>query len=139
MKKILAKTLLAFALVTSLIAVMPVVHAGNNDFRPTPLIRPSTLPGPDGDAQGDKGARNFLVDVVLPRFAVAFIGTIGGISLLFVIIGGVRFATIFDNEEAIEKAKKQVIYGIVGFLLALLSYTIVRAIINFDFKIKDIV
>ena len=118
----------------------PQQGAGNsvtNEVQATPLIKPSTLPGPNVNEQLVDGARGYFVSRVLPRFGVFVIGMSGTAALLFVIIGGVRYMTIFDNEEAIEKAKKQVIYGLVGFLVALLSYTIVRAITNFQVITAD--
>lgn len=118
----------------SLLTPATISYADENYFRPTPLVRPSTLPGPDDKGKIDeKGNRSFLVDTLLPRFGVILIGMVGATALLFIIIGGVRFAMIYDNEEAIDKAKKQVTYGIVGLLVALLSYTIVRIVTNFDF------
>lgn len=134
-KKHFGQILIATTLLIALLSPIAIVNAaGNNDFRPTPLIRPDTLPGPDDKGEiNEKGNRSFLVDILLPRFGVILIGMVGATALLFIIIGGVRFVMIYDNEEAIDKAKKQVTYGIVGLLVALLSYTIVRIVTNFDF------
>lgn len=133
-KKHFGKLLMLSIISISLLTPATISYADDNDFKPTPLVRPSTLPGPDDKGLiNEKGNRSFLVDILLPRFGVILIGMVGATSLLFVIIGGVRFAMIYDNEEAIDKAKKQVIYGIVGLLVALLSYTIVRIVTNFDF------
>lgn len=134
--KILILTTLAFSLL--LPATIAYADVGDNVFRPTPLIRPSTLPGPEDKGEIDGGGnRSFLVDVLLPRFGVILIGMVGATALLFIIIGGVRFVMVYDNEEAIDKARKQVTYGIIGLLLALLSYTIVRIVTNFDFTPGD--
>jgi len=98
------------------------------------IPKPDTLPGPSiGLQESEGGARNILVDIILPRFAVIAIGIIGSLALVFVMIGGIRLATAYGNEEDIEKGKKQVIYGVVGFILALLAFTIVQIVINLEF------
>lgn len=126
-------------LVLSLLTPTAIVYAEDaNKFRPTPLLRPETLPGPEDKGKTDEeGNRSFLVDILLPRFGVMLIGMVGATALLFIIIGGVRFVMVYDNEEAIDKAKKQVTYGIIGLLVALLSYTIVRVVTSFDFTPGD--
>lgn len=133
-KKHFGKLLMLTIMAISLLTPAAIAYADDNYFRPTPLVRPSTLPGPDDKGEtGKDGNRSFLVDILLPRFGVILIGMVGATALLFIIIGGVRFVMIYDNEEAIDKAKKQVTYGIIGLLVALLSYTIVRVVTNFDF------
>jgi len=98
------------------------------DYQAPQIPKPSTLPGPTST-----NTRSELVDKVLPRAAVFLIGIVGGLALLFTVIGGVRFAMAYGNDEAIEKAKKQVIYGIIGLIVALLSYTIVTIVSNLTF------
>ena len=109
-----------------------------NDYIIPKIPKPSTLPGPSeeqiyGEEGKDTGAGIiFLSQGLLPKFTVGMIGFIGGLSLFFLIVGGVRYATMYGNEEAIEKAKNQVIYALVGFIIALLAYTIVTIIINIE-------
>jgi hypothetical protein len=91
----------------------------------------STLPGPS-EAEQEEGSRNVIVERIIPRGIVAIVGFVGIAALAFLVISGVRFAMAYGNEENIEKAKNQVIYAIVGFLIALLSYTIVSVIANLD-------
>ena len=58
------------------------------------------------------------------------IGFVGGMSLIFLVIAGVRFATAYGNDEAAQKGKHQATYAIIGLIIALLSYTIVKIITN---------
>ena len=120
---ILGTIIIALSLATSSVAV-----AGDAPFKPTPLPTINTIPGPKS-----KGARDTLVSKILPRFAVGLVGVVGGIGLVFVIIGGVRFTMFYGNEEAVETSKKQVIWGLVGIVVALFAYTIVRTILRIDF------
>jgi len=109
------------------------VLIADNEFKPTLIPRPDTLPGPTREDQvANGGTRNIFINRILPYLAIGMIGMGGGIALLFIIIGGVRFATSYGNEESIKKAKEQVIYAIVGFLVAMLSYTIVTAVTKID-------
>ncbi len=102
-----------------------------------PIIpKPSNLPGPEKEdlEEQAKGARGILSNEVMPKLAIGIIGFVGGASLLMLVIGGVRFAMVYGTEENVEKAKKQVIYALVGFVIAILSYTIVAIISNLEYK-----
>lgn len=116
--------ILAFA------ALSLLVHA---QYEPAAIPKPSTLPGPDANTLETTGTRDIFTKTLLPRFAVGFIGFIGAVTLVFLIIGGVRFVTAYGNEEAIEKAKKQITWSLIAFIIALLAFTIVQVIINFEF------
>ncbi|MFH1218658.1 MAG: pilin [Candidatus Peregrinibacteria bacterium] len=101
------------------------------DSKPTLIPKPNYLPGPSiEDQQKEEGTQNILVNKVLPMLGVGFTGMVGALSLIFLLIGGVRMATSYGNEESIKKGKEQVIYSIVGLLIAILAYAIVSAIIN---------
>lgn len=54
----------------------------------------------------------------------------GLLTVLFIIIGGFRFMTAGGNEEASDKAKKTIINAIVGIVVVILSFAIVRGISN---------
>ncbi len=134
----------AFAFITIIIIVASLIfglfaqstYATDADKKfVAPIIpKADNLPGPDASMVGEEGARKILSERVLPKFAVSTIGLVGGLSLLFLIIGGVRFATAYGKEESVENAKKQVIYAIIGLLIALLSYTIVSIVTNIQLK-----
>ena len=106
------------------------------DYKLPIIPKPSNLPGPEKEGlEGQaKGARGILSNEVMPKLAIGIIGFVGGASLLMLVIGGVRFAMVYGTEENVEKAKKQVIYALVGFVIAILSYTIVAIISNLEYK-----
>ena len=54
----------------------------------------------------------------------------GGVAVLFIIIGGFFYITAQGNEEQAEKGKKALINAIIGIIIVILSYTIVRVIQN---------
>ncbi len=94
----------------------------------SPIPKPDTLPGPT-----EQDGRKALIRGILPKLAVFMIGSTASFSLLFLIIAGVRFTTAYGNDEGIQHAKKQAIYAVVGLLVSLMAYTIVRIISNFNY------
>jgi hypothetical protein len=146
MKKLIAYILLTFLIAITLGNVAAFAYTNTqtliaqdtedtetteDTYTPTIIPKPEFLPGPTEESQEeDKGIRNFLVKRALPAFAVGTVGFVGGLSLIFLVIAGVRFAVSYGNEEAIEKAKNQAIYALIGLLIAMLSYTVVAIISN---------
>lgn len=63
----------------------------------------------------------------ITNFAAAFISTL---SLIFMIYGGYRYVASFGNEEETGKAKKILIGALVGILIALAAFGIVRTVIG---------
>lgn len=63
-----------------------------------------------------------LADYLLPFVAV--------FAVLMIVIGGIYRATAAGDEERIEKAKKMIKFAIIGLLVAVLSYAIVKIVIN---------
>ncbi len=96
--------------------------------------KPKYLPGPCHEELSEQGLAQTLISSVLPKLAVYLIGIVGGTSILFLVIAGVRFSTAYGNDETIQKAKNQAIWAVVATVLALLAYTIVQITFNIDFS-----
>lgn len=117
-----------------LIADKTSVLIADNEKVVVPIIpKPPFLPGPDTGEQEEQGARNILVNVILPYLGVGIIGFVGGFALIFLIVGSVRLMTAYGNEESIKKGKDQLMYAVIGLVIGLLSYTIVQIIIRLKF------
>jgi len=58
------------------------------------------------------------------------LGIAGLIAVLFLIIGGFRYITSAGNEETAEQAKKIIVNAIIGVVVIILSFVIVRVISN---------
>lgn len=54
---------------------------------------------------------------------------IGGLSLIVFVYAGISLILNGDNEEALGKSMKMLIYGIVGIALAAFSYTIIANVL----------
>jgi Type IV secretion system pilin len=142
MKKTLIYILLA--LITTLSMVGITANADNliaddtttkSTYERQLIPKPDLLPGPDKAAQEKEGGiENLLTDKILPNYAVGLVGFVGMLSVLMLLIAGVRFSMAYGNDEAIQKAKDQAIYALIGLVIAILSYTIVRIVTNVKYE-----
>lgn len=64
------------------------------------------------------------------RILETFTFIIGAISVLMIIIGGIRYATSNGEQAQVTSAKNTVIYSVVGLIVAIMSYGIVRFVIS---------
>ena len=55
---------------------------------------------------------------------------VGLLSVLYIIIGGLRYVTAHSNEEQAEGAKKTILHAVIGLAIVILSFVIVRIIAN---------
>jgi hypothetical protein len=55
---------------------------------------------------------------------------IGVISIVFIVIGGIKFATSSGDEKKVETAKKTIIYAVIGLAVAVLAYAIATIVSN---------
>ncbi|MBP9132157.1 hypothetical protein KBF61_03425 [Candidatus Saccharibacteria bacterium] len=72
-----------------------------------------------------KASSTFFKDTVLP--ATATVSSL--ILILVIIIGGLRYTISIGDPEQIQKAKNTILYGVVGFIIVLLAYTIVNFVL----------
>src|SRR3989344_2245129 len=73
----------------------------------------------------DTSVSGFILKIINIALAVA-----GLIAVLFLIIGGFRYITSAGNEETAEQAKKIITNAIIGIVIIILSFVIVRVISN---------
>jgi H+/gluconate symporter-like permease len=72
---------------------------------------------------GDTSVSGFIIKIINVALTVA-----GLIAVLFLIIGGFRYITSAGNEETAEQAKKIITNSIIGIVIIILSFVIVRVI-----------
>jgi amino acid transporter len=70
------------------------------------------------------------VSTILLRIVEIALSLAGLIAILFLIIGGFRYVTAAGNEEAAESAKKTILNAIIGIIVIILSFVILRVIDN---------
>ena len=111
----LQKTInLTFIPLVLMLLVVPFVGLAQN-IRPVP-------PGPVPDV-------NTASDLVL-RIIQIFLAVAGLVAVVFLIIGGFRYITAGGNEETAEAAKKTIVNAIIGIVIIILAFVIVRVISN---------
>ncbi|HET9411447.1 MAG TPA: hypothetical protein VFO38_01200 [Candidatus Saccharimonadales bacterium] len=64
------------------------------------------------------------------RILETFTFIIGAISVLMIIIGGIRYTTSNGEQAQVTSAKNTIIYSVVGLIVAIMSYGIVRFVIS---------
>ena len=55
---------------------------------------------------------------------------IGAISVIMIVVGGLKYTTSNGNAEMIKSAKNTIMYAIVGVIVAILAYAIVNFVIS---------
>lgn len=74
------------------------------------------------DIQGENGIFKTIVNVLL------FI--IGAVSVIMLIIGGIRYTVSGGDSSAVTSAKNTILYAIVGIVVAILAYAVVNFVIG---------
>jgi len=77
------------------------------------------------DSQGLPGGA--ISDIVM-QLASWLLLLLGSIALIGFVISGILYLTASGDEERMEKAKKGMIYSIIGVIVGLLGYVIVQAV-----------
>jgi len=74
-----------------------------------------------------------LLDIVcvFVRVIQALFQVVGGLAMLYLIIGAIRFITAGEDEKALDQAKKAITYAILGMLVAWGAVFIVDAVGQF--------
>jgi len=86
-------------------------------------------PPPGGLATGFSGSSTTVTSVITRVVQIA-LALAGLVAILFLIIGGFRYVTAGGNEETAEAAKKTILNAIIGIIVIILSYVILRVIEN---------
>lgn len=76
-----------------------------------------------GGPAGSLSASQLLVGIINILLAL-----VGILAVLFLIIGGFRYVTAAGNEEQAEAAKKTITNAILGLVIVILSFVVIRVI-----------
>lgn len=75
-----------------------------------------------GDGSGQGGIFKTIANVLL------FL--IGAISVIMLIVGGIRYVVSGGDSSAVQNAKNTILYAIVGVVVAILAYAVVNFVIT---------
>lgn len=110
-------SIIAIAAIFAL-AVVPFVAGAQNIFG-----NPSNLPGQfENSTTTASGLIGKILGIVL--------GIVGLIAVLFLVWGGFQYITSAGDEEKVEKAKGTMINALIGVVVVLLAYALVRIVAN---------
>lgn len=72
--------------------------------------------------------------VIIARILEAFLGLVGAIALIMFIYGGILFLTAAGNPGPVDKAKKVIVFSILGIIVIAAAYvatqTVFDAVLN---------
>lgn len=121
----LAVVMFAYVIVSSILYFIGV------DNSVTPGSRPDGFfINPLSDAYlfspaNDPGKPNFFDTMVRN-----VLGLMGAVAIFFIIWNGFRYVTSFGNDDQVKKAKQSITWAVFGLISIILSYIILRVVIN---------
>ncbi len=83
------------------------------------------IPAKAGDAN-----RPDTVNTLLIRIINIILSVSASFAILFIVIGGFRYITSAGNEEVAGKGRQTLVNAIIGLVIVILAYTIVRIAVN---------
>jgi hypothetical protein len=126
MKKIVA----SLVRYTPLLAVMAIV-AFNVLFVTPSFAADLTIQNGANSAQGtDQTADLFGSSGVFKTITNTLLFILGAISVIMIIIGGLRYVVSGGDSSAVNSAKNTILYAIVGVIVAILAYAIINFVIG---------
>lgn len=135
MKNIIKKSLQALLIVPVL--ALGVAFAGSAVNSPVAQAACTTndasggITGGAGCAQGkDQQADLFGENGIFKTITNVLLFIIGAISVIMLIIGGIRYTTSNGDSGAITTAKNTILYAVIGIVVALLAYALVNFVIS---------
>ncbi len=79
------------------------------------------------DASGNPIALN---QSTLETVLKVVFGFAGGVALVFVVLGGLKYINSLGNAQNVAKAKDTILYAIIGLIVCILGYAIVGFVIT---------
>lgn len=125
MKKSLQALLLVPVMAFGVTAATPVIASAascNNDV--------SLQNGVDCAKGDDQSSKLFGNGGVFNTITNVLLFIIGAVSVIMLIIGGIRYTVSGGDSSAVTSAKNTILYAIVGIVVALLAYAIVNFVVG---------
>jgi len=116
-KKILKQAVILICLVAVL--VLPYFVFAQS---PSPLDKMQEIGQAGGYAAEDTD--EYTLSEILGTVVSAFLGLLGMIFIIIVLIAGYNWMTAGGNEEKVEKARKLLSRGVIGLIIVMTSYAI---------------
>ena len=115
---------------TSLLAVIAIVAVSIFFVSPSHAAD-LTIQGGANSAQGtDQQSDLFGNSGVFKTITNTLLFILGAISVVMIIIGGLRYVVSGGDSSAVNAAKNTILYAIVGVIVAILAYAIINFVIG---------
>ncbi len=111
---------LVFAAVSLAVMTAPMVGAFDGSIQG----------GADSARGTDQTANLFGQTGIFRTITNVLLFILGAISVIMIIIGGLRYVVSGGNSTAVTAAKNTILYAIVGVIVALLAYAIINFVLN---------
>lgn len=119
-KQILTQALVVLAIMVGALSMFNLAaHAAG-------ILNSTDAPSAVTDATGGQTSLRGLVLTIVNYF----LGFLGLLAVVMVIYGGVTYVSSAGNDEAVGKAKKIIMYALIGIVIILLSFVVVKAILG---------
>lgn len=92
------------------------------------IQKPDFLPGPSDTISG-QDTQDYVFNTTIPRVLNILIGLLGLTAFIGIVIASITMLTSFGNEDKLNKAKTNLRYAMLGFVVVMLSYAIVSVIV----------
>jgi len=89
------------------------------------LITTGTTAACSGGACG-----NASLNSIFGQIANILIFLVGAVSVIMIIIGGLRYVTSNGDAKQTEAAKNTILYSVIGIIVAIASYAIVNYVVT---------
>ena len=120
------KMLIRIAPAVAMLALAVILVAG-----PSVLAFDGTIQGGANAARGtDQSSNLFGNSGVFQTITNVLLYVLGAISVIMIIIGGLRYVVSGGNSANVTAAKNTILYAIVGVIIAILSYAIINFVLG---------
>ncbi len=86
--------------------------------------------GADAAKGADQVANIFGTTGIFNTITNTMLFLVGAISVIMIIIGGMRYVVSGGNASSVSAAKNTILYAIVGIIVAILAYAIINFVIS---------
>lgn len=119
-----------FVRTTPLLAFLAVAIL-NLAFVPTSFAADLSIQGGANSAKGsDQVADLFGTSGIFSTITNTLLFILGAISVIMIIIGGLRYVISGGDSAAVTAAKNTILYAIVGVIVAILAYAIINFVVG---------
>lgn len=109
---------------------LAIVGAGAALVPDTAYAAPSAINEGLNVTKNEFGNTNSNVTTIIQNIIHWILYAVGVLAVIMVIFGGVQYTTSAGDQAKVTKAKNTILYGLIGLVVAVLSYAIVDFVVS---------